>query len=147
MKTCSKCDKSKSLEEFSLKNKNTGLRSSWCKACNREYQKNHYKLNKEMYREKARQWEEANGGASGKRLRNYSLTREQYNSMLTKYEGKCWICREASAIHIDHDHSCCSGPSSCGNCVRGLLCGFCNTMLGRAKDSKEFFSRAITYLT
>lgn len=38
--------------------------------------------------------------------------------------------------YIDHDHSCCGyrqGPkwrTSCGRCIRGVLCNHCNTSLG-----------------
>lgn len=35
--------------------------------------------------------------------------------------------------HIDHDHSCCPGRTSCGACVRGILCAGCNTMMGRVQ--------------
>ncbi len=34
-------------------------------------------------------------------------------------------------LSIDHDHACCPGSHSCGNCVRGVLCVSCNFVLGR----------------
>lgn len=35
--------------------------------------------------------------------------------------------------HIDHDHTCCPGSRSCGNCVRGILCEGCNLQIGQVE--------------
>lgn len=48
---------------------------------------------------------------------------------------------------IDHDHSCCSGPISCGDCIRGLLCQNCNAGLGYLKEDLGILTRAYDYLS
>jgi hypothetical protein len=62
--------------------------------------------------------------------RYYGLTQEQYDEMLERQGGTCGICHtpppEGKAFHIDHDHACCPGQRTCGDCVRGLLCARCN---------------------
>jgi hypothetical protein len=74
--------------------------------------------------------------------RIYRLTPEQVESMITEQGDVCWICRRLFGMdlrpQIDHCHE--SGA------VRGILCGDCNTGLGRFKDNIELMTRAIEYL-
>lgn len=78
----------------------------------------------------------------------YGITYEQYQAMLEAQDGKCAICGlvPEGEFHVDHDHSCCAGSKSCGECVRGLLCQPCNHMLGNAKDSPDRLVAAAAYL-
>lgn len=82
----------------------------------------------------------------------YSLDPEVYRALLDacpkneKGVPMCMICQKYKARAVDHDHKCCPGKISCGKCVRGLLCGNCNTILGRQRDEAEVFFRAGRYL-
>lgn len=81
----------------------------------------------------------------------YHLTPEQWQALHDRYDGKCWICLGTSrvALSVDHDHACCSGPVSCGKCVRGLLCKRDNYwLLGRVlRESSQGTGHAIEHLT
>lgn len=73
------------------------------------------------------------------RLRTlFSITVDEYNRMLLRQNGGCAVCLEPPApdrrLSVDHDHACCPGVSSCGRCVRGLLCTRCNWTLGRIEQ-------------
>lgn len=86
----------------------------------------------------------------------HRMTMEEYEALKEYQGGVCYICRFAKGIRrllqVDHDHKKakaeCAHPheESCRNCWRGLLCGTCNTMLGRARDIADVFRRAIEYL-
>lgn len=52
-KKCGCCGETLPVENFSLKNKATGLRQSKCKPCVRSYGKQHYQSNKDEYLDKA----------------------------------------------------------------------------------------------
>jgi hypothetical protein len=76
-----------------------------------------------------RRWRQAH------RLLRYGLTQELFDRLLAAQENACGMCRTPFAddqqIFIDHDHACCPAErTSCGTCVRGLLCLSCNTALG-----------------
>lgn len=80
-------------------------------------------------------------------LARYSLTIEQYQELVDKYDGACYICdRVPNKLFIDHDHSCCPGTKSCGRCVRGLLCPGCNMAIGNLREDPDIFARALSYL-
>ena len=82
--------------------------------------------------------------------RTYGLTVEQHVELVAAQGGVCAICEAPPKgdrrLAIDHDHSCCPGERSCGECVRGLLCSNCNTMLGFAKDNTKTLLAAADYL-
>jgi Recombination endonuclease VII len=85
--------------------------------------------------------------------RVYGLSEQEYAALLRHQQGRCWCCRRATGaskrLAVDHDHSCDRGhPSSegCRQCVRGLLCGVCNRLVGFLRDDPETFERMADYL-
>src|SRR5208337_1476645 len=77
----------------------------------------------------------------------YGITQEEYDALFAKQNGRCAVCNEILAmVHVDHDHQCCAGERSCGECVRGLLCADCNRGLGSFHDDPVNLLRAIEYL-
>ena len=80
------------------------------------------------------------------RLRRYGLSQPQYLELWQKQGGLCAVCRSRPPAVIDHDHTCCDGVETCGNCVRGLLCVRCNLLLGAVADDRNLLSNAAKYL-
>lgn len=86
-------------------------------------------------------------------VRTYGITSEQYQTLYEAQGGVCGICRVARGtvkrLAVDHDHQkardeCDHDPKfGCPNCVRGLLCGPCNQMIGRLPAGA--LQRAIDY--
>ena len=85
------------------------------------------------------------------RYRNYRITEKQFKNLMQQQDNKCAICLSDqpngnNGWHIDHNHSCCPGFKTCGKCIRGVLCSYCNKALGQFQDSAENLKRAIIYL-
>jgi hypothetical protein len=81
---------------------------------------------------------------------HYGLTKQDIEAIINKQDG-CGICKTKNpngknGWHVDHDHSCCPGVKTCGRCIRGVLCSFCNKALGQFNDSIENLKNAINYL-
>lgn len=82
------------------------------------------------------------------RLRHkYKMTPAQYDAMWEAQGRGCYLCGSDVNPEIDHDHRCCPGEKTCGNCIRGILCRTCNTVLGRISDSIEWLRKAELYLS
>jgi hypothetical protein len=157
---CTKCKFEGEAVEFST--------NGWCRQCNRDnfrrYSQNNpdkiVEINKrskmkrkDRDKELRDEWLIRTYGS----IRNYQLhyrygiTPEQYNEMFLAQDGRCAGCQKHQSelkrsLCVDHDHSCCPGERSCGQCIRGLLCVTCNQFIGTVNDSIESLIRLIKYL-
>lgn len=154
---CTKCNVDRPLDRFSLKT--AGLdrsdESSYrrpCKDCVNEKGRNQ---SPEWKRRKADLQKKYRAASPTHRwtvyLRQYNLTPERYRELLDAQGGGCAICQvdECSTGHrfsVDHDHRCCPRYSSCGECVRGLLCRTCNIGIGNLGDDSTRLRKAADYL-
>lgn len=135
-KWCSRCKSYKQVDEFYLDKSNGSGYAALCRECSTKIRTKNSAQDRIT--------------AIAKR---YSITADQYESMLEAQDGKCANtgCRTDTpgghgTWHIDHNHACCPPGGSCGECVRGLLCARCNTGLGMFGDSVGKLQGAIEYL-
>ena len=102
-----------------------------------------YNLYDETHREQRRAYSAAHRFEARTKLlkKRYQLTPEQFQAMLDKQNNRCLSCGKVfgtgymNRAEVDHDHGCCPGRISCGKCVRGILCGQCNRLLGLVEKS------------
>jgi|SRR3954462_11655474 len=80
---------------------------------------------------------------SSRMQKMYNLSDGEYDALYEAQGGMCYTCGSwtgnrglSKKLSVDHDHSCCPAPPICGKCIRGLICGPCNTMIGELGDSK-----------
>ena len=77
--------------------------------------------------------------AAYKRNQMYGITQEWFDAKFIEQEGKCAIClRPLLKPQLDHDHV--------SEKPRGLICRFCNLVLGNAHDSVLVLENSILYL-
>src|ERR1019366_539768 len=80
-----------------------------------------------------------------RQLRNlFNISQDGYDWLLAIQGGVCAICRGPEIrssngilwhLQVDHDHRCCPGKGSCGQCIRGPLCAHCNTSVGNRESN------------
>lgn len=120
----------------------------------RDYCKEYARVNKERVKANSAIWRAKPESKAKLReyhyLRAYGLTSAQVKALLVQQGGVCAICgtadpgshtnskHELGRWHVDHNHAT--------GVVRGILCGGCNTGLGKFKDSADIALRAAIYL-
>ena len=92
LRHCSRCDLWKPLEDFPYKNQPRGTRSSYCRDCCRIYGREHYRLNRSAYLEKARK----------RRMRYRSACQLYAYDYLIAHP--CVDCGESDPVVLDFDH-------------------------------------------
>jgi len=116
------------------------------RAKKKDYFAAYREANKERAREKAKAWYAANKdrALAADRLRKFGVTKEQVEALVERQGGACAICKARLSelprkhVHVDHCHA--TGQ------VRGVLCHYCNVVLGCVKDSPERLRSAAAYL-
>lgn len=167
MKVCSVCEQTKELDKFYRRP--DGRCRQPCKSCYPQSQSKWRENNIEKRRAYDRERRPAGSphrwtlpeDPVSKRdhyyKRTYGISLERYSQILKSQDYKCAICRLPESkisrknglpmwLCIDHDHTCCPGTKSCGDCVRGLLCHLCNTGLGKFRDNALFLANAAKYV-
>jgi hypothetical protein len=126
-KVCSRCKQTRPLSDFARSKAHSQGRFAYCKPCFTEYSRSHVK---------AISWR-----------KHYGISQDEYWRLYEAQGGVCAICGQPETrIHkgtpahmqVDHDHET--------GAIRGLLCGSCNTALGRFRDNPGLLQRALDYL-
>jgi hypothetical protein len=137
-RTCRVCGEEKNLvDDYYLSRKDPTLASSYSYECKECTIKRTVEYNKEN----------SSSVKSQYLKRNYGLTFEEFDAMLSSQDNACAICgtKEPSKtrgrdkrFHVDHSPE--TGE------VRGLLCKSCNIALGEVKENIHTLKSMIEYL-
>lgn len=92
MRTCHKCSKKKTLDEFNFKNKRIGLRQKICKLCTRAQIRAHYYNNRQYYLDKTIERNRKVRKAIRKYIWDFLLTHP------------CRDCGESDPVVLEFDH-------------------------------------------
>ena len=89
----------------------------------------------------------------------FGISLREWDEMFASQGGVCAICQKPEtavikgkvadlAVDHKHDHDCVHTgvQKACPECIRGLLCRDCNTMLGKVNDDIAVLRRAADYL-
>lgn len=161
-KPCSKCGETKPLSAFYWRKERAAYHAH-CKVCHRAMARKCEEEAGGAYAQGRKAYYWKTKSTNPRQLDGYGLrylhhiSMDQYDALLARQGGKCAICgttdpsysksgKQRSRMAVDHDHGCCPGNRSCGNCIRGLLCHRCNRALGQMRDDPDILIRATAYL-
>lgn len=155
MNSCKQCNGP--IDRTGGRQDGAGSRVQFCSICIKERRRQSYKnwatrdVNRVSRNEQQRRGREKHGLRYD--MAKFNLTVDDYWNLFNSQSGRCAICKTTEPgsnrkrFCVDHDHACCSGRStSCGKCVRGLLCFSCNVALGAVRDNRATLKAAIAYL-
>lgn len=163
-KICRVCNIEKTLDLFHI-SLQRGVENR-CLACTKEYNNRYYQSNREELLIKSAEYNVENKERRAsyykeyrvknkqlldekEMIRKFGINDEQYQKILVKQGGGCATCgrkEQWRRMPIDHDHTCCPGKKSCGNCIRGILCDYCNRAMGLLQDDVVILQNMIKYL-
>lgn len=123
-KQCSSCGDCVSSELFGIRRNNTDGLHTRCKSCEARYRKDR---------------------STAAAMQYLNLSVDAFDAAWQAQNGKCALCScdldrsTRRGCHVDHCHE--TGR------FRGLLCGGCNTALGKLGDTPEALQRALAYVS
>ena len=153
---CTKCGIVKDLETGFVKDKYDPTGYTYrCKSCRAAQQKiwvaanpaSVKRINDKNKLKRKSFYDSLEGIESSRRAhlkRMYNITLEEYNEMLEKQDHKCMICGKTEmnyknkVLCVDHNHD--TGQ------IRGLLCGLCNSGIGKFREDPQLLENTIKYL-
>ena len=128
-KECYMCKQIKALSEY---DNNISLRDgkcAYCRECGVGY-------HRQMYYK-----------------RIHGITIDERNTLLLMQDSKCKICFKPIEFNKSKGHASNTGDSAVvDHChvskkIRGILCGACNSILGKANDDRQILLNAVQYLS
>jgi hypothetical protein len=133
MKQCLKCNENKNVEEFYKDKSKKDNLTIYCKDCCKSKERAYYLSDphKKYFRTRKSKFKNGTGAEP--------LTRGERETMLLAQDKRCGICSSVMVKPcLDHNHNTMK--------TRMLLCSWCNTLIGMAREDVTILSNAIKYI-
>lgn len=146
-KLCPLCQRWLALGCFRLKRKGFDARHGYCRDCEKAYLAERVATSPDhraSLRASKRKYASSDARHDVQLQKLYGITRADYDAMLVRQGGACWICKatepggSGKRWCVDHDHAT--------GIVGGLLCAACNLGIGKLGEDAERCRRAADYL-